>query len=228
MNVLALETSTSRASVAISSGNRILASEVSMVLRTHSEFLNQAIERCLKISNLNLNDIDLFAAGSGPGSFTGVRVAGNIAKTFSLLFEKPIVTLDSLKLLYLESKSDSVDQYLCLLNAHKNMCYVSLYDKSGEELINPTAMTIPEIQKIKLTGQVLGLGQGFTDYQKAFNSEFLAKVFRSSEIADLPKAEVLAKNSETLAISGSTKDWKSFSPLYIRASEAEENLKLKN
>ena len=43
--------------------------------QSHAEVVTLETEKLLKQNNLELKDIDLFACGTGPGSFTGIRVA---------------------------------------------------------------------------------------------------------------------------------------------------------
>jgi tRNA threonylcarbamoyladenosine biosynthesis protein TsaB len=230
-NVLALETSTAQASVAICAGSKVLASEASSLPKTHSEFFNPAIERCLSRAGLQLSDIELFAAGSGPGSFTGLRVSASIIKTFSMTYQKPMVAVDSLTLLKEEARVRGAKdtKILCMLNAHKNMNYVALFSKDSIE-IPPKAMTISELNQLKMLSDqpVLCVGEGFTAYQNQWTEPFLSQVYRDSRYSDVPLAQTLAIFGQIKAKLGQTIEWNSYEPLYIRASEAEENLKLKS
>jgi tRNA threonylcarbamoyladenosine biosynthesis protein TsaB len=52
--------------------------------------------RCyLKKISLDLESFDAFVVGSGPGSFTGLRISFSIIKAFSLALEKPVISLGS-------------------------------------------------------------------------------------------------------------------------------------
>ena len=229
--VLAIETSTAHASLVIFSDDKILAREASSTPKTHSEFFNPAIERCLAQAQIQLSDLDLFAVGSGPGSFTGLRVSASIIKTFSLSFQKPMVAIDSLTLLMHEARArGSVDaKILCLLNAHKNMNYLALFSGNSVE-ISPCALTIPQINSLDLKSDqpVLCVGEGFVAYENQFTQNFLRQIRRDSKHCDIPLSETLAKSAQNMAKLGQTIVWNSYEPLYIRASEAEENLKSKS
>lgn len=229
--VLALETSSAHASVAVCLEGQILATETSTSLRTHSEFLNPAIDRCLVKAGFPLDEIDIFAAGLGPGSFTGLRVASSIAKTFALTFQKPLVAIDSLTLLMLEARlRGALDQkILCLLNAHKNMNYTALFDEDQFE-ISPVALTINEINSLNLQSEspVLCVGEGYLAYEKFFADSFTSQINRFPEYSDYPLATTLALFAEEKVKKSQTIEWNSFEPLYIRASEAEENQRVKS
>ena len=224
MKILAIETSTALGSIAVAINGKIEGFDSSNNPKTHTEFVNLAIERLLKKVSLALADIDLFAVGSGPGSFTGLRVAANIAKTFSMLHLKPMVHMDSLALLREEAvlAGENNPLFLSALNAHKNMLYISGF--LGESPIAPTAVTIPEFEVMisKAPGPVLGLGDGFKVYENQLSQDLKNKILFPKTAVEFPSAQTLALKALDLFNLGQTIDWKSYKPLYIRASEAEE------
>ncbi len=231
MNVLALESSTSVASVAICRQGQVLVTESSASQRTHSEFLNPAIERCLMKANLQLEDIDLFACGVGPGSFTGIRVAISIAKSFALTFQKPLVAMDSLTLLMQTARhqGEQTEDVLCLINAHKNMNYTARF--LGETMtLEPNAMTVPELNQLIASAEnpVLCLGDGYRAYEKFFSPEFFQATIRNPDCSDFPMATTLGLLAPILQEKNQTIEWNLLKPLYIRASEAEENQRVKS
>ena len=63
---------------------------------SHSEVVHQYIDEIFKAAKISLSQIDCFAAGCGPGSFTGIRVSLNSAKGLAYAFQKPMVEVDSL------------------------------------------------------------------------------------------------------------------------------------
>ncbi len=224
MKILAFETSTLLASVALLVDGEVVAEESSLRQRTHSEVINVFAENCLKKAQLQLQEIDVFATGQGPGSFTGIRVAANAAKTFSYVQKKPLVTIDSLVLLAAPVKPQT-QPVLAIINAYKNMVYTGLFDVSGDfprYLLGPLALPVIELAG-KIDQDVLVVGDGFTDYQAYFPADLKAKLQRDEGLADYPHARTLALKAEKMVRAGQTIDWKNFHPLYIRASEAEES-----
>jgi len=75
MTLLALDTSTTWASVALYDGRSVLAEETWHAQRRHGDELFPTIERLLANARLSLADVDRIAVATGPGSFTGLRVA---------------------------------------------------------------------------------------------------------------------------------------------------------
>ncbi len=61
---------------------------------------------CLKLVEampFSLEDASVFAADTGPGSFTGVRVGVILAKTFAYLYDKPVAGANAFDLIALNS-----------------------------------------------------------------------------------------------------------------------------
>lgn len=226
MKILAMETSTLLGGVAVIVDGQIVVEESSLRQKSHSENINPFIERCLQKAGLRLEDIDLFAVGQGPGSFTGIRVAANAGKTYSYCFNKPLVTVDSLMLLAQQAKKQPMP-VLSIINAYKNMVYLGLFDVSGEEpvyLKGPEAVPVRDLKNI-IHQDCIVVGDGWEAFHEYFPEELTAKLHRNPEFPDHPLATTLGLMAESRGKKKQTLDWKSFVPLYIRASEAEETKK---
>lgn len=230
MTVLALESSTMLGSVAIVRDGQVLCEVTSLRERSHSEVMNAFVDQCLEKVNLKLMDIDLFATGQGPGSFTGIRVSANIAKTYSYCFSKPMASVDSLANMATLNFADTKMQgklVMPMINAYKNMVYTGIYRWTAEgveAVLSPTAIPVRELKNF-VKEPVWAVGDGWVDYHEFFHPDLKSLVNRSEESKDYPTAATLGVVAERLAKKGSTLDWKSFVPLYIRASEAEETKK---
>ncbi|MGE5087280.1 MAG: tRNA (adenosine(37)-N6)-threonylcarbamoyltransferase complex dimerization subunit type 1 TsaB [Bacillota bacterium] len=226
MKILAMETSTLLAGVAIIENGKIVAEESSLRQKSHTEVISPFVENCLKQAQLKLEDIDIFAVGQGPGSFTGIRVATNAGKTYAYSFNKPMVTIDSLVLLAEQARSSKLP-VLAILNAYKNMVYLGLFDVSGDEpqyLVGPAAIPVRELSQ-HINQDVTVVGDGWETYHEYFPEALKQKMHRDPSLPDEPFAKTLGLMAEKRAQRGLTLDWKSFTPLYIRASEAEETKK---
>jgi len=96
MITLSCETSTLLGSVAVLDGDRILSYQESQRQGSHSDVLNILVDKALQESGKKLTDIDAFVSGTGPGSFTGIRISVNAIKTYGYCFSKPVYGCNSL------------------------------------------------------------------------------------------------------------------------------------
>ena len=78
--ILAIDTSTSRTSVALVAAGKVLFNKFHENPLAHGEVLPMLVEEALAVNK----DIDLVAVGMGPGPFTGLRVGIAFAQSFAL------------------------------------------------------------------------------------------------------------------------------------------------
>lgn len=97
IKILAVDTTSSLASIAIADGERVIEE---VVLKTGDGFdrvLFAQIENLLTRHRLRLADLDGFASASGPGTFTGVRVGLAAVKGFAEAMSRKVVAVSNLK-----------------------------------------------------------------------------------------------------------------------------------
>lgn len=93
---LIIDTACPRGVVAISCAKNIIASYYMLNHQQHGETLIWAIEHCLSKANIQIQDLYAIAVGTGPGSFTGVRIALAHAKGLAIARNIPLIGLNSL------------------------------------------------------------------------------------------------------------------------------------
>ncbi|MBO8126288.1 MAG: tRNA (adenosine(37)-N6)-threonylcarbamoyltransferase complex dimerization subunit type 1 TsaB [Firmicutes bacterium] len=126
MNLLAFDSSTPVGSVAVLSGGEVKAELTLSVQRTHSEHLMPAVEEVVAASGLNLEQLDALAVGTGPGSYTGIRIALGTAMGIGYALNLPVVgipTLDTLAMAVWPAPGVVVS----LLDARRNEVYCGIY-----------------------------------------------------------------------------------------------------
>ncbi len=230
MIILACETSTLLGSVALLENGTVLSFEDSMRQGSHSDVLNVFIEKALTKSGKKLSDIDLFASGIGPGSFTGIRICLNTIKTLAYCFNKPVIGISSLHTLAVQaSASLNSDEFIntpiiSMINAYKNMVYVATYRRDNGQIVEAKKPEVVRVQKLEnyVTEKSIVCGDGFTVYEKYLAPALKQNIMRFNDISDEPHA----KNTGRLAFQNNhlKQPWNQLIPLYLRASEAEENL----
>ena len=92
MNILALDTTTNKCSIAIILSGKIMFYDIGEKNR-HSEIMLPTIEHALYCCNIWYEQLDYVALTLGPGSFTGIRVG--IAACQSICFLTKAITVSS-------------------------------------------------------------------------------------------------------------------------------------
>ena len=90
MKILSIDSSSLVASCAIVEDDILLAEYTVCHEKTHSQKLMPLIDEIFKESKYKLDDIDLLACCTGPGSFTGLRIGISTVKAFSDVTKIPV------------------------------------------------------------------------------------------------------------------------------------------
>ena len=137
MKILAVDTATEVCSVAVLEDKDVILEKTLRSVNTHSVALMPLITEVLSECNLSLNDIDLFACDSGPGSFTGIRIGLSTIKAFCDVTNKPCVGVTSLDGFAYKLFNTSCDEfYICsLLNANHDNAYCGIFSFDNGKLV---------------------------------------------------------------------------------------------
>ena len=99
MLVLAVESATETAAVALIDDDGALGSFVLARGRRHTETIVPAIDDLCRRVGVALAELDVLAVDVGPGLFTGLRVGVGTVKALSFALDLPVVTASSLEVL---------------------------------------------------------------------------------------------------------------------------------
>jgi tRNA threonylcarbamoyladenosine biosynthesis protein TsaB len=228
MLFLAFDTSTSKGGVAITENGQVLTSLVWEREGSHGELLTPAIEKCLEKSGRTLRDLDALALVHGPGSFTGVRIAVNAARTLGYALHKPVYAFDTAEALAASCPRRDLPLAI-LINAHKNLLFVSTFIWTNE-WVRKTALSVMtlEVLTTSINETHLCVGDGFTEFDSVMSSSLKNLLVRDPILPDEPSPEalgLLAFRESSRASGRKPLDWKDVQALYIRASGAEEKLR---
>lgn len=92
--VLALDTTAARCSVALAGAYRMLP-----MMHGHSRHVVSMVRQVLAEAGLAPAAIDAVAFGSGPGAFTGLRIACGVAQGLAYGWDRPVVAVDAMRTL---------------------------------------------------------------------------------------------------------------------------------
>jgi tRNA threonylcarbamoyladenosine biosynthesis protein TsaB len=218
MNILALDTSMGACSAAMlraGSTARGLFAREALMARGHAEALMPMIAEVMEEARLDFSALDLIAATTGPGSFTGVRIAVAAARGLALVTPAKLYGIDSLTVMARSARSTGIAEgapFAVAVDARRGMLYLGLYDDAGGKLDGPLLVS-PEDAVSLLPDLHTAVGNGAT-----LLAEAAAQRGRKVQTA-LPQLQPSAASLAEIALeSGETVP--TLRPLYLRPSDA--------
>ena len=126
MIILALDSTAQTGAVALCRDEKLVASFTLNTGNTHSETLLPSVEAVLKLGDVSVDDVDLFAISKGPGSFTGVRIGAATVKGMAFGKDKPCIGVSTLEALAYNLRGFS--GIACpVMNARRSQVYNALF-----------------------------------------------------------------------------------------------------
>lgn len=232
MRVLAIESATNVAALAIMEEKAVIAETVLNTGKTHSQRLMPMLARLLEEAELELKDLDGIVVSGGPGSFTGLRIGMATAKGLAYASGKPLITVSTLDSLAYNLKG--YPHLICpILNARRNEVYCAVYRGTGDDLemvISYSALSPEELagQLLPMEEPVIFLGDGVPVFGGYLQEKLGSRAQLATIFASLPSAAVLGWLGLKKLQNGQAADLVTAKPFYIRPSEAEVKWQQKN
>ena len=222
MLVLALDTSTSRGSLALVSNQRLLAE---YTLDSPASYLNRllaGIDFLLQESGHIIKNVSLIAVSQGPGNFTGLRLGLSTAKGLALAIGCPVVAVNTLDAL--AANFPLADGPVCpVIDAKKNEIYAAFYRCAGavSSLSGDYLLLSPKALGARILEPTLITGPGLERYGSLFK-ELLGDlaVYPPPEF-NYVRAGVLARLGLQQFLAGNIPDLDALTPFYLRPPDAE-------
>jgi tRNA threonylcarbamoyladenosine biosynthesis protein TsaB len=230
-------------SVSLARGDTILSAAPLETQSSHSAHLLNTIQQTLANANCALDEVDLFAAASGPGSFTGVRIGLATLKAFAATIGRPCVGVPTLEAIAHASGPSA--RTIVLLPAGRGEVFTQMFSVGAAdqiEALDEAAYLKPEDawRKYADFSSARWAGEGAVAHVAALRDQALAHQYVSLDDANGEKsgkgAWTLAPASGPLAVSisaiavrefqrGKTVSAEELYAIYVRPSDAELNQK---
>jgi tRNA threonylcarbamoyladenosine biosynthesis protein TsaB len=220
MLILSVDTSSARGSLALAENRKSKIEELAVrsweKLAMHSDVATLELQALLADSRKSLSDVTHILVNHGPGSFTGLRVGINLARTLAYALNKPILAIGTLELLAFKNSKPG-QSVAVVVKALQNYVYAAVYKNDDSKMIEvaaPASIEVTAITEFASQADVLCVDQTISLDQRPGLS-----------IDPLTSAQTLveyfAKSGEKFVFLS----WKDIQPLYIRASEPEEKMR---
>jgi tRNA threonylcarbamoyladenosine biosynthesis protein TsaB len=223
--VLGLDTGSGVARLGLVSGGRMVAA-LARPVKSHGADLPAAVDELLHAAGIGVRELAAIAVGTGPGSFTGLRVGLSYAKGIAAGANIQIVgipSLDAIALCGYGAPAGRPGIKICpILDARKGEVYTSLYAVLTDALEKETDDQVVPLDEFasRITGEVLFVGES-----KAEDARVL--VVRRGGRATVAGAAELWHQGSFIAALGAARvarddvdDAATVEPLYVRAPGA--------
>jgi len=166
MRILALDASTEVCAVALG-GREGFVERSAVAGQRHSELLLPMIAAVLADARIGVSALDGIAFGSGPGSFTGLRIACGVAQGLALGAGLPVIGIPTLAAMAEVTRTrDGSTRVVAALDARMREVYIAAYEYEGpswRERMTP-AVTAPETAPLPTGSNWVGVGGAFGVY----------------------------------------------------------------
>jgi len=228
VRALAVDTSTATAGIAVADENGLLAEFLLKDKKTHSQKLVPMMKEILDSLKLELSDMDVFAAVTGPGSFTGLRIGVTTIKTIAYALKKPVVGIPSLDALANAAVVPDGTLVCPIMDARNNQVYTALYKPQNGLMANLSGymgLHISELVKQideKYPGaNVLFAGDGVPLHREFLRIELKDRCSFMPPFTYQMMAAPAAQLALTLHARGESIGCDELVPFYLRPSQAE-------
>lgn len=183
MKLLALDTSTSCASVALQTGERVQVLEQEGV-QQHAASLLPMIDQLLREEDISIAELEGIVFGCGPGSFTGVRVACSIAKGLAYAHNLPVFAVSTLTAIREQAQADfnTSGPLLILIDARMNEVY---WQWNGHEQVSAAGAIVLE----NMPSSIGLAGFGYAPYLSQLAENIRQAIYVQQEI--IPHARAM-------------------------------------
>ncbi len=223
MKVLGIDTSTSCGSIGLIDDDSVISEYLLNIPVTHSERLLSSIEHVLKQGACPIEDLDGWAISLGPGSFTGLRIGVSTIKGLAFATQKPVAgvpTLDALA-----SQISPTPYLICpILDARKGEVYTAFYryeERNSLKRNSAYQAISPEDLINRTEEKTIFLGSGVKTYGGYLRNAIPTLATFVSDPLNLPHGSVIARLGLERLRRNEALDLSTFTPIYVRASEAE-------
>ena len=238
MNILAIETTGAKASVAVINDKGEVFMEASDQKLNHLQNLMPMVDILLVKRGMSIDDVNYIAVSEGPGSFTGIRIGVSSARALAQALGVETISVPTLKsFLY------NVPEYkgiLCpIFDARRGQVYGGAYRWTAigqyTEVVPGGAYELQELLELleeerKPETEITFFGDGIIPYKEqimnwkdASLNNNICVLFAKDDVK-LQKASSVARLALDIYRSGKSKRLYDLKPVYMRKAEAERKL----
>jgi tRNA threonylcarbamoyl adenosine modification protein YeaZ len=232
MKILAIESSGSAAGAAVLYDEKVVSEVFLNHKLQHSVILMPIIEEVLRTSEITMDDIDAVAVSGGPGSFTGLRIGVSTAKGLAQGGNKKFVAVSSLDAMAFQQYG--FNGIICpMMDALRDNVYTCIYSYQGGELFKICDYSAEHIDELlnkleKRNENIVFCGDAVGLHKKIIVEKLSQRACFAPVSMMLPRASSIAELAAMKILRGQEDDIYTYSPVYLRKSQAEREYERKH
>jgi tRNA threonylcarbamoyladenosine biosynthesis protein TsaB len=217
VRILAFDTATPATAVALMDGDAV--AEASHLPAGgerpgHAAQLLPLAARLLADAGLAFTDLDRIAVGTGPGTFTGLRIGVATARALAQATGAELVGVSTLRTLAEAARTDPEGPVMSVLDARRGEAFVAVYE--GDEEIVPPAAVTPEILATMVRAGRPAVGDGAVRFRAVLEPPG-ARIPADGSPLHRVSATTMARLAERAPTAGR----EGVTPDYLRLPDAE-------
>jgi len=189
--ILNIETSTAICSAALAKDGKLIGLQESSEHNVHAEKLAAFVDTLMGQAALPYSALNAIAVGTGPGSYTGLRIGTSTAKGLCYALNKPLIAIPTLKAMAMASAALLKRKDICycsLIDARRLEVYTAIYTFEGNNVLPVEAKILDELSftDILKDAGIAFAGDGMPKMKKLSPPEdtrriWLDEIYASSE-----------------------------------------------
>lgn len=226
MKILAVETSTDACSAALFIDGDI-QEKFAVAPREHTKLILPMIDQLMAEAQLRPQQLDALALSRGPGSFTGVRIAGGVVQGIAFGADLPVVPVSTLAAIAQDFFNHHPQAQLSFtaMDARMAEIFWGVYQRNplglaellGQEVVTPAGEVIfPD-------GLGFGVGSGWAVYQQVLSNR-LANQLQGIDSEIWPRAAAVAQLGAYGFAQGLAVPVEQAMPVYLRDEVAKKQV----
>jgi tRNA threonylcarbamoyladenosine biosynthesis protein TsaB len=231
MLILGIDTATPWGSVALCEDGEIILEFTLKVGKGSGEYLLAMLGQILPKTGRKLAELNLIAVGTGPGSYTGIRIGLAAVSGLAEGLQVPVYGVNTLRIIAENARygTEKTGAVAVALDARRTEVYAALYQvgiDGLQEILSPQTIRAAEFAaKLGELEKVTLCGDGGKNYREIFQT--IPAISLAPRRWDYPQAGWAAEIARQEWGGKQTTTYLNLAPEYLRKVEAEIRLEEK-
>ena len=172
MNILSIDSSGPKLSVAIKKDNKVFYKQHNQDKRA-SKIILSTIDSLLAKNNIHLSSINAIVFNKGPASFTGTRVAAAVTQAIGYTYNIPVLGISSMSLMaYVYYTKSKEIRFTCIKKAYGKMFYIAKFDIDKNKFESIDSVNLVQHEDISLINKTSYVLDCFDEFNNSSNNKF--------------------------------------------------------